>query len=262
MLTDSDKQKLHEILLSKMQENGIADDWRIGLCHVYRVWEYLEILFKKMPRIARNDSVSSILQIFVLMHDIEKGSSAPDHAVAAVEYLQELNLEIDGISEEDMEIIYFIIANHNKGLESLGIRRAKQKKHIMLGLAELVNHMDYLGLAGHYRVLDAANKESGIFGNISDEMIAKILDRSVELDEVRCLGFDEQDVALPRLIFDWCLADAIIGPIDHILTTSFRYVVFRIRLGSERRIREIIRLQQENKLIKDKFLKFLEASEC
>jgi hypothetical protein len=240
-----------------MKENEVADNWREGLHHIYRVWEYLNILFEKFPRLCKHEDLTTILQVFVLMHDIEKGSPAPDHAVAAVKYLRKLNLEIKGLSAEDMETVYFIIENHNKGLEHLGIRRAKQKKHILLGIAALVNHMDYLGLYGHYRTLDAVGKGSDIFGNISDEIITKILDRSIEYEEVKRLGFGKQNIAFTRLVFDWCLTDAIVTPIVRVLPMPFKYIVFRIGLGSERRIREIIRLKEEDEAIEKRFLDLL-----
>lgn len=246
ILSPRQLKRLHKIAYAEMKNNGSPDDWLHGWPHVERMEELLkDPLLKFCPKVARS-KYAMMLQVAIIFQNVKKGVPG-DHAKEGAKFFQKLNLRIKGLTKTHMKYIAFAIRNHSKGLRSRGVKKAVWGGHILLGLLEFLNSMDYIGITGERKIQQwyLSQKESiDLFGKkySMEELRQAMDDEKVDFEAMNLTG---QKAVLTHMVFELCLSRNLGRPLFHWLSAPFLYRYDIRRQNLEYRILELMQYLEE-----------------
>jgi len=237
------REQVKKLLLGK----GIYFEWVHGGPHLQRVRNNFDFLIKTCPLVdsATIETLGKIVEI----HDI--GRILPgDHAANFAKVFD--RIEID-VSEKEREEILFVVENHSKGLPGLGIKKAENRREILLGLLAMLDHMDAIGVSGFLRPLQWSI-DSGKYLPILSKIKIEDLDRFVSGEritpEITALKLKEESI-ISHLIYNHLATYEIMGPIAHLLSKEFvREIKSRNNYLYER-IDEMLVTMEDNDSLKE-----------
>lgn len=250
-LTPKELRGLYEIAHNEMELNGLTDDWLHGWPHIKRMEELLkDPLLKFCPKIARS-KYAMMLHVAIIFQNVKKGVPG-DHAEEAAKFFRQLKLKIKGLTKTHIKYITFAIRNHSKGLRKCGVKQARWAGHILLGLLEFLNSMDYIGITGERKIEQwylYQNESIDFFGK---QYSIEELKRAMYCEDVdfEAMNLREQKAVLPHLVFELCMSRNLAKPLLCWLSAPFLYKYDTRRQNLERRILELMQYWEEKSISK------------
>lgn len=239
-------KKVSRIVREEMEKGGLAEDWIYGLRHVDRMLHNWEFLVRTCERIG--PQMACLLQIAVYFHDVKRNDLGeyPDHAQAGAAFFRAQRLE--GLTEEERGCVAFAIANHNVGLEKLGLQ-PDCKRHVLLQLLCLLDGMDSLCYIGFFRVLGWYGQSPASFdllGSRSAERLTELLSGEPANRELDALQLKDRAEVLPHLIYYLKVFERTIAPVANLLSEEFLEEVERRKTKLRSEIEKMIKLKAKN----------------
>ena len=237
-------EELWNEVVRQLSERDYAENWVHGIPHVKRVWGNLKFLLKSC---SLSKNMVRCLKVAVLVHDAGRGLPG-DHAENSAEIFG--GMEMNSLTKEESENIFFAVKNHSKGLAGVGVDKAEGNKDVLLGLLVLLDHMDALGRVDFYRTIQWS-KDTGrnldLLSRLNPQELRKFIGENYLSQEIEEMNLKEESI-LTHLIFNYLVADQIVTPVSHLLSDEFLLEINHKKAELLDEVNKMIDLMEENQI--------------